>query len=163
MVCRVGENVVSGAIMNAKDEQGRFDAMEELMKIGYKILYKNADAMHLQCKNARNACLYVAEKDEEQPTCIFAQHADEESAPMSTTKILTLTIANNYLADESKRVWVTPYDAQCDNGQDILHRWDTATIRDLKYAAMLASSNVAANALARLAGEQLLIQEQHRQ
>lgn len=79
---------------------------------------------------------------------------------MSTTKMLTLSIANKYLIDESKKIWITPFDAICDKGHDILHRWDCVTILDLKYALMLASSNVAANALARLTGEQILIQEQ---
>ena len=159
MVCRIREFVVSGAIMNAEDEKGRFVAMNELMKIGYNILYKKDDATLLQCKYARNACLYVADKEGKQLTCIYAQNADEKSAPMSTTKMLTLSIANKYLIDESKRVWIVPFDALCDNGSDTLHRWDCITIRDLKCAAMLTSSNVAANVLARLVGEQLLIQE----
>ena len=158
MVCKIGEYVVSGAIMNAKDEQGRFIAMEELMKIGYNILYKDATATQQKCINAKNACLYIGDSKSGAISCIFAQNSDELSPPMSTTKMLTVAIAQKYLIDESKVVIITPYDAKCDNGHDVLHRWDSLTIRDLKYAAMLPSSNVAANALARLAGEEMLKQ-----
>lgn len=87
MVWRDGDTIKSGAIMNAKNEEGRFEAMEELM---------NAKSYEgFICKNARNACLYAKERSSDLKM-LFAQEADEKSAPMSTTKVMTLFMVRKY-------------------------------------------------------------------
>lgn len=154
MVCKIGESVVSGAVMNAKDEQGRFDAMDELMHLGERILHGDKKAANYTISNAKEACLYTINEIGE-PICIFAQHADEPSAPMSTTKVMTYFLASKYLKDDNRMEYILPVDTD-GMGNDILHDWDKLSLNDLINAMMRCSSNVAANALARIAGGQII-------
>ena len=153
MVCKIGEYVVSGAIMNANDDQGRFDAMDELMRIGEKILY-GENKEDSKVTNARNACLYMLDKSGEYKR-IFAQNADEQSAPMSTTKVMTLSIVRSYMKDLSKEEYVYPIDL-VGAGSDVVEEWDKLTINDLINALMRESSNACSNTLARVTGAVIL-------
>lgn len=150
MVCDIEGVKVAGAIMNAEDEQGRFEAMDELMRIAYEILHRHAENKSKSVTKARNASLCVMEENGSIKH-IFAQNADEESAPMSTTKVMTMMIANRYINDFDRIEYVIPCDLRDDNG-DVLHVWDKLSIKDMMAAMMLNSSNVAANAIARIAG-----------
>lgn len=153
MVCRIGEYMVSGAIMNAKDGNSRYDAMDELMRLGDKILH-DMDISNCSVTNAKNACLYALSKGEKL-RCIYTQNADELSAPMSVTKVMTLALTEKYKINLTNKVYITPFDT---NGitDDILHEWDSLSIQDLINALMRCSSNVAANALARIIGDKII-------
>lgn len=155
MVCKIADNIVSGAIMNAKDEQGRFDAMDELMRLGDKILHGEKNAIECPIVNAKNACLY-ARDDNGNMKCIYAQNANESSAPMSTTKVMTLALVCKFEKEVNKMVYITPYDTK-GVGDDSLHEWDKLAIIDLINVMMRESSNVAANALACIVGEKILL------
>ena len=154
MVCDVKGIKVAGAILNAEDEQGRFEAMDELIRIGYKILHEHDDAKKLRVTKARNASLCVMNNDGE-INHIFTQNADDVSAPMSTTKVMTWAIARKYIQDWQKMEYIIPFDTK-NAGSDILYDWDKLTIEDMLQAMMRYSSNVAANAIARIAGDMIL-------
>lgn len=154
MVCKICDYIVSGAIMNAHDEQGRFKAINELMNIGYKILIDRVDFRNFKVFNAKNACLYSMDNSGG-VNCIYTQNGDEKSAPMSTTKVMTLIVARKYIKDWNAMEYITPFDVK-DDDNDILHSWDKISIHDMKEAMMIYSSNVAANALARITGERIL-------
>ena len=155
MASKIANNIVSGAIMNAKDEQGRFDAMDELMRIGYKILVEHAEANQSKVHHARNACLYT-KLPNGTISCLFAQDSEEQSAPMSTTKVTTMALIRKFEKDVNRMVYITPYDTK-GVGDDSLHEWDELAIIDLINVMMRESSNVAANALARIVGEKILL------
>ena len=157
MVSEIGGIMVSGAIMNAPDEEARFDAMNELMLIGKGILINSRYADTFTVQNARNACLFAID-DEGTMRCIFAQNADEQSAPMSTSKVMSLSIIRDYIHDEMKEKYVYPSDVK-DAGDDVVQEWDCLTIKDLIHAMMLESSNASANALARIVGYMILEKE----
>jgi len=154
MVCDIKGIKVAGAIMNAEDEQGRFEAMDELMRIGYKILYEHGGTKNMKVSKAKNASLCVMDK-EGKTNHIFTQNADEVSAPMSTTKVMTWAIARQYISDWQKMEYIIPFDTK-ETGNDILYDWDKLTIEDMKQAMMRHSSNVAANAIARIVGAMIL-------
>lgn len=154
MVCEIKGTMVSGAIMNAESDQGRFDAMDELMRIGADMLSGKSGTDLKKVMKARNACLYALAEDGTKK-CIYTQAADEVSAPMSTTKVMTMVIAKRYIQDWESKEYITPFDARNDDS-DILHEWDKLSIQDMMAAMMLNSSNVAANAIARIAGREIL-------
>lgn len=157
MVCEVRHQIVAGAIMNANDEEGRFTAMTELMSIAENKLAEPAGASPCAVTSAKNACAYLIENGKA-GECLYAQDADMISAPMSTTKVMTLLTALDYLNDVSKMVYITPGDfIRCNS--DVLHPWEKVSLQDIMCAAMLPSSNVAANALARIAGSLILYQQ----
>lgn len=158
MVCDIKGIKVAGAIMNAEDEQGRFEAMDELMRIGYKILYEHGETKNMKVSKAKNASLCVMDKDGE-INHLFAQCGDEVSAPMSTTKVMTWTIACQYIQDWQKMEYIVPFDTK-DTRDDIFYDWDKLTIEDMKQAMMRHSSNVAANAIARIVGAMILEKKQ---
>lgn len=92
-------------------------------------------------------------------TGYYAKDADSKRNIASITKMMTLLVAwEKYLStrDLNTPVTLTAADAVSnpDNGITLL-AGDTVTLRELMYAAMLPSSNNAATALARLAGETL--------
>lgn len=153
MVCKIGDSIVSGAVMNADNEQGRFEAMDDLMNFAHDILSKSKETNNYVCTKARNACLYRLDNNGQQ-VCLFAQNADEKSPPMSTTKVMTLALVKKYKIDMNQLVFITPYDTQ-NAGNDILYDWDKLSIQDLVNIMMRCSSNVAANALARIIGEKI--------
>lgn len=157
MACDIDGIKVAGAIMNAADEQGRFEAMDELMRIGHKILHEQEDAKKMKVTKARNSSLSVMD-EKGVINHIFAQNADEVSAPMSTTKVMTWVIARKYIQDWQKKEYIVPFDTK-NAGYDILYDWDKVTIEDMKQAMMRYSSNVAANAIARIVGEMILQQK----
>lgn len=154
IVCDIEGIKVAGAIMNAKDEQGRFDAMDELMRIGYKVLHKHAEVKNMSVTKARNASLCMMD-EKGSIKHIFTQNADEVSAPMSTTKVMTMMIANRYIKDFNRNEYIIPSDLRNENG-DVLHAWDKLSIKDMMAAMVISSSNVAANAIARIAGIEIL-------
>ena len=154
MVCDMGGIKVAGAIMNAADEKGRFDAMDELMRIGYKVLHKHAEVKNMSVTKARNASLCMMD-EKGSIKHIFTQNADEVSAPMSTTKVMTMMIANRYIKDFNRNEYIIPSDLRNENG-DVLHAWDKLSIKDMMAAMVISSSNVAANAIARIAGIEIL-------
>jgi D-alanyl-D-alanine carboxypeptidase len=51
--------------------------------------------------------------------------------------------------------YIIPFDTK-ETGNDILYDWDKLTIEDMKQAMMRHSSNVAANAIARIVGAMIL-------
>lgn len=158
MVCDIKGIKVAGAIMNADDEQSRFDAMDELMRIGYKILHEHEVTKNMRVTKARNASLCIMDKDGE-INHIFTQNADEVSAPMSTTKVMTLTIARKYIKDWQKMEYIIPFDTK-NTKNDIFYDWEQLTIEDMMQAMMRHSSNVAANAIARIVGAMILEHKQ---
>lgn len=158
MVCDIDGIKVAGAIMNAADEQGRFDAMDELMRIGDKVLHNHSEAQNWRITKARNASLCIMDKNGETKH-IFTQNADEVSAPMSTTKVMTWAIAQQYIKDRKQIEYIVPFDTK-NAGHDILYDWDKLTIEDMLQTMMRYSSNVAANAIARIVGEMILKQKQ---
>lgn len=154
MVCNIKGKILSGAIMNADDEQGRFDAMDELMRIGEQILFENGEASNFKVKKAKNACLFVS-RNSGQIECIYEQNAEEISAPMSTTKVMSLAIVRKYIHNYHLLKDVIPYDLKR-IGHDSVYEWDRMTIDELVNVMMRESSNVSANALARITGEAIL-------
>ena len=140
--------------MNASSEEDRFLAMSELMTIADTRLAESAASNSYVLNSAENACAYLVENGHA-GKCLYEKNADVISAPMSTTKVMTILTALDYLHDLSEMIYVIPSDfVQCKS--DILNPWERVSIHDLMYAAMLSSSNVAANALARITGSLLL-------
>ena len=154
MICEIRHQIVAGAIMNASSEEDRFLAMSELMTIADTRLAESAASNSYVLNSAENACAYLVENGHA-GKCLYEKNADVISAPMSTTKVMTILTALDYLHDLSEMIYVIPSDfVQCKS--DILNPWERVSIHDLMYAAMLSSSNVAANALARITGSLLL-------
>ena len=77
---------------------------------------------------------------------------------MSTTKILTALTFLDYVKDLSVCTTITAKDVENTTGTSgaIFSVGDVVTLSDLMFAAMLPSSNQAANALARVAGNVIL-------
>lgn len=145
------ERYVSGAIMLADSLEGRFAAMEEL----FHAIINGGGIV----KSARCACAFLVPEDEEDvPFCLYEQNADESSAPMSTTKLLTLMVALDSNPDLDQKILIKPFDIEGTEGTSgtVFKRWEEVTLRDAFYAALLPSSNQAANAIARVVGKKLI-------
>lgn len=153
MVCNLNGYTVSGAIMNAGSDTNRFAAMSELMEIASLTMGNTKDTIP-DVVSARNACAILINLDGKF-TSLYEKNADEMSSPMSTTKVITIMTALDYIDDLTKETYITPHDLR-HISSDIFYRWDRTSVFNLLYAAMLTSSNVAANALARIAGESFL-------
>lgn len=149
-------NIVVGAIMEALDEEHRFMAMCELIT-GVEQILMNKKHISNCVVSAKSACAYVVDNECGELRCIYEQNPDCLFPTMSTTKLMTVLIALDYVND-NERTRVTPYDIMGTGYGDFLYLWDQICVRDLIYLCMLPSCCLAANILARLAGAKMLSQ-----
>lgn len=148
VICKMPDNTyISAAILQADSAEKRFDAMNELLWV-----IRNGEG---KVCSAKCACAYSF-VPEASPHCIYSQNADEPSAPMSTTKVMSLMVCMDYMNDLSRPIYIRPSDVIGDEGSDVFGPWDKSSTLDIMYAALLPSSNRSANALARECGYLIL-------
>ena len=152
MICRVKNHNVAGVIMDATSDEGRFEAMLQLMSKVDSILCSKDD--FTEVSEADKACAYLINEDGF--SCIYEQNADVLSPPMSITKLMTVLVVNEYYEKFDSKCYVTPFDVNKSVGSEGIYSWDSLTIRDLESATLVESLNVAANTLARVVGEKIL-------
>ena len=93
-----------------------------------------------------------------EPKILYSQNAEEEVWTASTIKTLSMITALDYLKDLDGTYTIRECDVKKGSG-NVFMAGDIVSIEDLFYAAMLPSSNTAANAIAHYVGEIILRQE----
>lgn len=146
------EGFVSVAIMQADSLEKRFDAIEETL---YAIM---GGGGRKKITSAKNACAYYKSPDGT-ISCVYEQNADEQSAPMSVTKVMTCCICLDYEKNFYRLIRIRPYDMIGTEGTsgNVFKEWEKVSLLDTMCAAMLPSSNQAANAIAREIGRIILV------
>jgi D-alanyl-D-alanine carboxypeptidase len=85
---------------------------------------------------------------------VFAQNADEKASSIqSTTKVLNACTALEWIQDLESVIEVRPEE---ETENSYTKAGDIVTLRELFHAMMLPSCNIAANVIARVAGEKIV-------
>lgn len=167
VIATVVENIpVVGAIseVSTGNPNDRFVAMKQLFD-AVKVKIQGGTPSQRAVTVANCACAYLVPnyntatvKDSNLLSCLYEQNADKVTIPMSTTKVMTIITALDYIYDIHAPVIIKPLDVERTQGTSgsIFSVGDIVSLEDLMYAAMLPSSNQAANAIARYAGQKIL-------
>ena len=147
-ICDIGDgNIISGAILDAKSEEYRFEAMNELMDIAYSIVNKRIHK-NMRVRKAHMACAYLLNQNGV-GKCVFKQNADIKYPPMSLAKVLAFLTMSKYVSDYNEWILVKPYD---EKENDLLKKWSKLQLTSLIYFSLLPSCCTASDALARYCG-----------
>ena len=167
VIATVVENIpVVGAIseVSTGNPTDRFVAMKQLFD-AVKVKIQGGTPSQHAVTIANCACAYLVPnyntatvEDSNLLSCLYEQNADKVTTPMSTTKIMTIITALDYIYDIHVPIIIKPLDVEGTQGTSgsIFSVGDIVSLEDLMYAAMLPSSNQAANAIARYAGQKIL-------
>lgn len=158
-LCDVDGKQVAGAIHGASTDAGRFDAMLELMDIAKTVLDggTNSDTV----TSATHAIAfevptyYPMNYEQQELNVLYEQGADVQIVPASTTKVLTIVTALDYITDLHKTITFKASDAIGGSGA-VFSTGDTIEFIDAMYAILLPSSNMTAQAVARTIGGWIL-------
>lgn len=90
---------------------------------------------------------------------LFEANANEKAYPASVTKVMTAMILLDNYSDMSQKFTIADSDVTGGSGS-AYSGGDIITIQDALYSLMLESSNTIANALARIAGRNILLNKQ---
>lgn len=158
-LCDVDGKQVAGAIHGASTESGRFDAMLELMNIAKTVLDggTNSDTV----ASATHAIAfevptyYPMNYEQQNLRVLYEQGADVQIVPASTTKVLTIVTALDYITDLHKTITFKASDAIGGSGA-VFSTGDTIEFIDAMYAILLPSSNMTAQCVARTIGGWIL-------
>jgi D-alanyl-D-alanine carboxypeptidase len=164
-VCAVCANsygdVFIGVIVDATSDSARWTAMKELMDIATAVKHTpNYDVSSASVAHANSAIVCELPKSPAMwqthtPIVLFAQNENVVKAPASTTKVMTIITALDYLPSLWEKVEIVSEDIEAGSG-NYFSAGDKITVEDLLFAMMLPSSNTCAIALARLAGDYIL-------
>lgn len=148
--------VIAGAIMGACSEEDRFDAISELMVVSEKS-YLGTLKDSERVFSASNACSYMVNNGRI-VGCLYEQDSDLISPPMSTTKLMTVMVASEYydVVEKEKEYEIVPYDIYNTGSGDVIHKWEALSMDDLIGSALISSSNVSSNAIARIVGQEII-------
>lgn len=158
-LCDVDGKQVAGAIHGASTDAGRFDAMLELMNIAKIIL--NGGTTTSTVTSATHAIAfevptyYPMNYEQQNLRVLYEQGADVQIVPASTTKVLTIVTALDYITDLHKTITFKASDAIGGSGA-VFSTGDTIEFIDAMYAILLPSSNMTAQAVARTIGGWIL-------
>ena len=156
LVCltKINGMKVAGAVMGAMSNSDRFVAMKQLFDCA-KLSMKKQHVPENYVTASVSACaLMVPPVRRLNPVLLYEQNADTVLSPMSTTKLLSVLTALDYINDLNTRIQIAEDDLIGTEGTSgsIFNTGDIITINDLLYAILLPSSNQGANALARYVG-----------
>lgn len=145
-VTEINNKIICGVIYGTYTSDDRFYAMIELF-----------DVLSNKKNNVIKARKAIA-LDIETKEVLYNKDGYSSIVPMSTTKLLTILTASNYI-NIHKNVTVINDDLDeelCIVSSCMFKSGDTVTVKDLIYASLLPSSNQSANIIARIAGEQII-------
>jgi D-alanyl-D-alanine carboxypeptidase len=145
-ITMIHNKTVCCVVYGTKTADERFDAMLEL----FDVVSRKRDDITL---STNAVCIDVMTNE-----IIFDKGCHEYIKPMSTTKMMTLFIAMRYNKDLDTEVSVISDDGigTYRTSGHYFNVGDVVSIRDLVYAALLPSSNQAANILARITGMKII-------
>ena len=154
------DTLCAGAIIGAAQAGNRFPAMKELFDIA-KIALNGGDTSGESVTNALGAAVcvvprYPALYDARELETLFTQAASTVASQASVTKVLTAITALDYLKDLDELITMTEDDVAVGGSGAVFQTGDIVSYRDLLYAMMLPSSNMAAHALAHNVGNIIL-------
>lgn len=159
IVTEINGHLIAGAVMDATDQSSRFTAMKQLFD-ATKATMESGTVTPVA--DATKACsVYVPSCPRTYPgdkiTAIYTQNADVQTGVQSVTKTLSVITALDYLTDINRSVKIVDLDVNGIAGSGaIFSAGNILSIKDLIYAMMLPSSNQAAQALGRIAGNEIL-------
>lgn len=150
---------VACAIMGTSSDTNRFSAMKQLLD-AVKVKLEGGTPSSSAVSLAESACAFrvpmnsSSYKNTANLEVLYEKNADVQKPPMSTTKAMTALLALEYIKDIHQSMEIKAFDLINTSGTSgaIFTSGDVVTLEDLFYAAMLPSSNQAANAIARFAG-----------
>lgn len=158
-LCDVDGKQVAGAIHGASTDAGRFDAMLELMNIAKIVLGGGTTSQTVTSATHAIAfevpTYYPMNYEQQELNVLYEQGADVQIVPASTTKVLTIVTALDYITDLHKTITFKASDAIGGSGA-VFSTGDTIEFIDAMYAILLPSSNMTAQAVARTIGGWIL-------
>ena len=144
--------LISICIIGADSEGSRFKAAREVLD--YLNANKNKCDITKNFKLCKSACVYLIPMNNESPKCILNWNADIIAPTMSIAKVMTMLCFFDTENNMEDLITVVPYDIEnavlCSGAY--FNSWQKIKLKDIIYAAMLPSSNQAANILARYIG-----------
>ena len=158
-LCDVDGKQVAGAIHGASTDAKRFDAMLELMNIAKIVLGGGTTSQTVTSATHAIAfevpTYYPMNYEQQDLRVLYEQGADVQIVPASTTKVLTIVTALDYITDLHKTITFKASDAIGGSGA-VFSTGDTIEFIDAMYAILLPSSNMTAQAVARTIGGWIL-------
>ena len=158
-VCEVEGQLVVGAIGKATTSEARFSAMKQLMDIAKDKV--NGVATTKSVTLAQYACCALLPKynpnlfEQYDFEWLYEQDADEIYVPASNTKCMAMLVMLEYCTDLHETAKFVESDAIGGSGQ-VFATGDVISYEDALYAAMLPSSNMAVQLVARTLGKKIL-------
>jgi len=129
-----------------------------LMVVAFQWSPETAEAKSASAPKVTAKALYSMDIDA--GVTLYAKNEDVPLEPASTTKIATALLLVRNISDLSQTVTIEQSDMNADGESTMaLQTGDVVTFKDLLFGLLLPSGNDAANATARIVGQQLLTAE----
>lgn len=157
--CEVEGKIVVGAVGGAHGDTNRFVAMRQLMDIAKTIINGGTNAATVTAADYA-ACAVLPNYNpnlyEQYPLeFLYSQGGDTEYICASNTKCLSMLVTLELCSDINQTIKFIASDAIGGTGA-VFATGDIITYEDALYAAMLPSSNMAVQAVARTLGQKIL-------
>ena len=158
-LCEVDGKQVAGYIAGTSTDAARFTAMKQLMDIAATVLAggtNSATVTDATCAVALEVPTYFPMSYEQQtPSTLYAQADTTSIAPASTAKIITAITMLDWVENVNDLFTFISSDAIGGSGA-VFSTGDVISFKDALYAMMLPSSNMTAQAVARVIGNRIL-------
>lgn len=158
-VCDVSGKQVAGYIAGTSTDGDRFNAMKELMDIASTIIGGGSTTATVTKATSAVALLvpnyYTLNYEQQTPTTLYTQSGSTSIVPASTAKIITAVTMLDWVTDVNKTFKFVSSDNIGGSGA-VFNTGDVISFKDALYALMLPSSNMTAQAVARVVGQIIL-------
>lgn len=158
-LCEVDGKQVAGYIAGADTDDGRFAAMKELMDIAATVL--SGGTPQVSVTNATSAVAlevptyYTLNYEQKAPKSLFTQAGATKIVPASSAKLITAVTALDWISDVNNTFEFVQSDLVGGSGA-VFMAGDVISFKDALFALMLPSSNMTAQAMARVIGRKVL-------
>lgn len=154
------KSIYVGAVLDATSTENRFLAMKQLFDTAKRLeAGERLTGNELTLADKGAVCRLPTEPmalyEGYDFDWIFSQNGDTQSFPCSTTKVLAVITALDYLSTIKNKITIESVDVQSGSG-NYFDAGDVLTYEDIIYSMMLPSSNTCAMALAHNIGKIIL-------
>lgn len=158
-LCNVNGKQVAGYVAEALSDGDRFNAMKELMDIASTIIGGGSTSATVTKASNAVALLvpdyYPLNYEQQTPTTLYTQGGTTSIVPASTVKLITAVTMLDWVTDMNKTFKFVSGDNIAGSGA-VFNTGDVISFKDALYALMLPSSNMTAQAVARVVGQIIL-------
>lgn len=158
-LCDVDGKQVAGYIAEAISDGDRFTAMKELMDIASTIIGGGTTSATVTKATNATAILvpnyFTMNYEQQTPNTLYTQAGTTQIVPASTVKLMSAVTALDWIDDINDTFTFKSSDLITGSGA-VFEEGDIISFKDALYAMLLPSSNMAAQAVARVVGQKIL-------